>query len=218
MANIRLATWNVNSIRIRLELLRKLVEQYHPDIICLQEVKAKPEDFPFDEVKSLGYPHIALYSQAGYNGVVILSKQAFCGECKHNWVGKEDARHISVFLPNNIELDNIYIPAGGDIPDPIANLSFAHKLTFMDDVAEYAGQNPAALCRNFKLSTGRSIFNCLLEIRIDFAYKLLENSDFSITQVAYESGFKNISHFNHKFKLMAGISPLEYRKTHQTKK
>lgn len=88
----------------------------------------------------------------------------------------------------------------------------------LDDVAEYAGQNPAALCRNFKLSTGRSIFNCLLEIRIDFAYKLLENSDFSITQVAYESGFKNISHFNHKFKLMAGISPLEYRKTHQTKK
>ena len=137
MANIRLATWNVNSIRIRLELLRKLVEQYHPDIICLQEVKAKPEDFPFDEVKSLGYPHIALYSQAGYNGVAILSKQAFCGECKHNWVGKEDARHISVFLPNNIELDNIYIPAGGDIPDPIANLSFAHKLTFMDDIAEY---------------------------------------------------------------------------------
>ena len=60
MANIRLATWNVNSIRIRLELLRKFVEQYHPDIICLQEVKAKPEDFPFDEVKSLGYPHIAL--------------------------------------------------------------------------------------------------------------------------------------------------------------
>ena len=74
-----------------------------------------------------------------------------------------------------------------------------------------------ALCRNFKQSTGRSIFNCLLEIRIDFAYKLLVNSDFSIIQVAYESGFRNISHFNHKFKEMSGLSPLEYRRAHQGK-
>ena len=84
-------------------------------------------------------------------------------------------------------------------------------------VAGYAGQNPTALCRNFKQSTGRSIFNCLLEIRIDFAYKLLVNSDFSIIQVAYESGFRNISHFNHKFKEMSGLSPLEYRRAHQGK-
>lgn len=95
--------------------------------------------------------------------------------------------------------------------------NFKRDIT-LTEVAEYAGQNPAALCRNFKMSTGRSIFNCLLEIRIDFAYKLLENSDFSITQVAFESGFKNISHFNHKFKLMAGLSPLEYRKTHKNKR
>ena len=67
-------------------------------------------------------------------------------------------------------------------------------------MAGYAGQNPTALCRNFKQSTGRSIFNCLLEIRID-----------------YESGFRNISHFNHKFKEISGLSPLEYRRAHQTK-
>lgn len=87
----------------------------------------------------------------------------------------------------------------------------------LEQVAEYAGQNPTALCRNFKQSTGRSIFNCLLEIRIDFAYKLLANSDFSIIQVAYESGFRNISHFNHKFKEMSGLSPLEYRRSHRAK-
>lgn len=87
----------------------------------------------------------------------------------------------------------------------------------LEQVASYAGQNPTALCRNFKLSTGRSIFTCLLEIRVDFAYKLLVNSDFSIIQVAYESGFRNISHFNHKFKEMSGLSPLEYRRAHQAK-
>lgn len=85
----------------------------------------------------------------------------------------------------------------------------------LKDIAEYAGQNHTALCRNFKQSTGKNIFVCLLEIRIEFAYKLLTNSDFSIIQVAYEAGFSNISHFNHKFKQLSGISPTEYRKIHR---
>lgn len=94
--------------------------------------------------------------------------------------------------------------------------NFKEPIT-LEQVAAFAGQNPTALCRNFKQSTGRSIFTCLMEIRIDFAYKLLTNSDFSIIQVAYEAGFRNISHFNHKFKEMSGLSPLEYRKTHRAK-
>ncbi len=137
MPKFRLVTWNVNSIRIRLELLRKLVAEQNPDILCLQEIKAKPEDFPFDEIEALGYKHIALYSQAGYNGVGIFSKYHFEEEEKQDWVGKRDARHIKVRLFDDIEINNIYIPAGGDIPDPLENISFAHKLTFMDDIAEY---------------------------------------------------------------------------------
>lgn len=134
---IKLATWNVNSIRIRMELLKKLVEQENPDIICLQEVKAKKEDFPFAEVEALGFPHIALYSMPGYNGVAILSKLELRDIEEKNWVGKTDARHIKATILDDIEINNIYIPAGGDIPDAIENLSFAHKLTFMDDIAEY---------------------------------------------------------------------------------
>ena len=48
---LKLATWNVNSIRIRLALLEKLAQKENPDIVCLQEVKAKEEDFPFDDIK-----------------------------------------------------------------------------------------------------------------------------------------------------------------------
>ena len=139
--NFRFATWNVNSVRIRLELLKKFVEAENPDILCLQEVKAKKEDFPFDEVRALGYPHIALYSQAGYNGVAILSKYALSYVEELNWVGKTDARHIKAVLFDEIELHNIYIPAGGDIPGPIATLTFANKLPFMEDVAEYWEQH-----------------------------------------------------------------------------
>lgn len=108
--SFKLVTWNVNSIRIRLELLKKLVEDENPDVICLQEVKAKKEDFPFEEVKNLGYPEIALYGMAGYNGVAILSKTPLKDIEEKNWVGKTDARHITAKVFDDIEINNIYIP------------------------------------------------------------------------------------------------------------
>lgn len=140
MRTIKLVTWNVNSIRIRLSLLQKLAQKYAPDVICLQEVKAKEQDFPFADIKSLGYEYIALYSMPGYNGVAILSKQPLENIESKDWVGKSDARHIKACI-KDIEINNIYIPAGGDIPDPIENLSFAHKLCFMDDMSEYYEQH-----------------------------------------------------------------------------
>lgn len=141
MASFKLVTWNVNSIRIRLDLLELLASLTSPDIICLQEVKAKTEDFPFESIRNMGYEHIALYGQAGYNGVAILSKFPLEQIEQKNWVGKQDARHIKACVFDGVEINNIYIPAGGDIPDPIANLSFAHKLCFMDDIAEYYEQH-----------------------------------------------------------------------------
>ena len=133
----KLMTWNVNSIRIRLKLLKKIVDAENPDVICLQEVKAKEEDFPFEAVYDLGYPHVALYGMAGYNGVAILSRTNLKNIQKQDWVGKSDARHIKAEIFDDIEINDLYIPAGGDIPDPVLNLSFAHKLTFMDDISEY---------------------------------------------------------------------------------
>lgn len=79
------------------------------------------------------------------------------------------------------------------------------------DVADYAGRNPSALCRSFKSATGRTLFGCLMEIRMDQAYRLLTGTDFTVLQIAKECGFPSISHFNHKFLEMTGVSPLEYR-------
>lgn len=150
----KLASWNVNSIRIRMDLLKKFVEAEQPDVICIQEVKAKEEDFPFAEVRALGYLHIALYGMAGYNGVCILSKMPLTNIHRRDWVGKTDARHICATVCDDIEINNIYIPAGGDIPDPILNLSFAHKLSFMDDVAEWWEQNRAECCQKKMIICG----------------------------------------------------------------
>ena len=154
MDAFKLVTWNVNSIRIRLEPLRLLCQLTHPDIVCLQEVKAKEEDFPFDEVKKAGFEHVALYGMAGYNGVAILSRHPLKNIQKKDWVGKKDARHIVATVFDDIEINDIYIPAGGDIPDPVANLAFAHKLCFMDDIAEYYEQRKATLAQKKMLLCG----------------------------------------------------------------
>lgn len=154
MDSFKLATWNTNSIRIRLDELRLLCRLAEPDIICLQEVKAKDEDFPWEEIKSLGFAHLAVYGQPSYNGVAILSKFPLKEICRHDWVGKHDARHISAQVFDGIEINSLYIPAGGDIPDPIENLAFAHKLCFMDDIAEYYEQHKPALAAHKMILCG----------------------------------------------------------------
>lgn len=145
MSSFKLITWNVNSIRIRLDSLNLLTSLTSPDVVCLQEIKSKEEDFPFDSIRKMGYDYIGLYGQAGYNGVAILSKFPLQQIETKNWVGKRDARHIKAKIFDDIEINNIYIPAGGDIPDPITNLSFAHKLCFMDDISEYFEQHHTEL-------------------------------------------------------------------------
>ncbi|MBT5107319.1 MAG: exodeoxyribonuclease III [Rhodospirillaceae bacterium] len=131
---MRLATWNINSIRLRIDLLKRLTEEQSPDVICLQETKVVDDLFPADAVKALGYLHIAFHGMKGYNGVAILSRQPLEAVESLQWCGKQDCRHLSAVLPGDIELHNFYVPAGGDTPDPEENDKFAHKLAFLDEM------------------------------------------------------------------------------------
>ena len=83
-----------------------------------------------------------------YNGVAILSKVPFTAKNIHHRCGKEDCRHIEVALDTGADpvlLDNLYIPAGGDIPDPDLNVKFAHKLDFYREMAQwFADRKPKA--------------------------------------------------------------------------
>jgi len=140
---MRLATWNINSVRLRLPLLKKLVEMENPDIICLQETKTPDEHFPAQAIEEIGYPHMHFHGMKGYNGVAILSKYPFIANDTHNRVNREDCRHISAKfgqdnpLGKEFELHNLYIPAGGDEPDISANDKYKHKLDFVDEMAEW---------------------------------------------------------------------------------
>lgn len=133
---MRLATWNINSIRLRQNLVQRLAESHAPDILCLQETKTPDEHFPFEEMKAAGYEHVHIQGMKGYNGQAILSKIPFIATEIHHRCGKEDCRHIAAKF-DGFELHNLYIPAGGDEPDPLVNEKFAHKLDFVEEMTRW---------------------------------------------------------------------------------
>lgn len=134
---MNIVTWNINSVRLRIDNLARVAKELDADVICLQETKAHDDVFPAAAIAALGYPHQAISGMKSYNGVAILSRLPLAKIGTRNWCGKEDCRHVFATLPNGIELHSVYIPAGGDIPDPDANPKFAHKLRFLDDLAAW---------------------------------------------------------------------------------
>lgn len=134
---MRLATWNINSVRLRLPLLERLIDEEKPDVICLQETKTPDEFFPREALAKKGFKHQHICGMKGYNGVAILSRHPISTPKVKHWCGKEDCRHVYVRLEDGTELHCVYVPAGGDLPDPKANPKFAHKLQFLDELAAH---------------------------------------------------------------------------------
>ena len=143
---MRILTWNINSVRLRIGLLRRVMETCDPDIICLQETKTPDEHFPLSEVERAGYYHTHIHGMKSYNGVAILSKIPFSTTEIYHRVGKEDCRHVAVKIDaagflKPVEVHCLYIPAGGDEPDPVINDKFAHKLGFVDEMTNWFKKN-----------------------------------------------------------------------------
>lgn len=133
---MNIMTWNINSVRLRAELVLKAADILKADVICLQETKTPDEFFPHDVFDAAGFKYRHINGMKGYNGVAILSRIPFMGTGIHSRVEREDCRHIAVSFPE-FELHNLYIPAGGDIPDRDQNEKFGHKLDFVDDLTGY---------------------------------------------------------------------------------
>jgi exodeoxyribonuclease III len=140
---LTLATWNINSVRLRIGLVRRFLETQSPDVLYLQETKSPDEFFPREVFEELGYRHMLVHGMKGYNGVATLSRLPLAGPRTQSWCAREDCRHVVTELPGGIELHNLYIPAGGDVPDPELNPKFAHKLQFLDEVTQwFAADSP----------------------------------------------------------------------------
>ncbi|AHK72283.1 exodeoxyribonuclease 3 [Gluconobacter oxydans DSM 3504] len=145
---MRLITWNINSLRLRLPLLKQIVEQENPDIVCLQETKVPDPLFPAQALAEMGLPHQIYKGMKGYNGVAILSRYELQSvDGTPDWCTRSDCRHVaaSIATPAGpILLHDFYVPAGGDIPDPEENEKFAHKLAFVDEATSWFTSTPPA--------------------------------------------------------------------------
>ncbi|WP_017931542.1 exodeoxyribonuclease III [Robiginitomaculum antarcticum] len=142
MSTIKIATWNINSVRLRIEQVIRFLKEQDIDVLCLQEIKCEEPQFPYDPFREAGYEHIEVSGMKGYHGTATVSKiplerlpTAFCP--------REEARHVSTRIvvgKTDFELHNFYIPAGGDIADPVENLKFKHKLDFLATMNAYFTQ------------------------------------------------------------------------------
>lgn len=136
---IKLTTWNINSVRLRLPTIERFIQTQQPDILLLQEIKCENTQFPYQDLHALGYNFIEVNGQKAYHGVATLSRLPLT-RLETHFCPHHEARHLStrVNIPDHtFELHNFYIPAGGDIPDPDTNPKFAHKLDFLNTMQAY---------------------------------------------------------------------------------
>lgn len=132
-----LATWNINSVRLREGLVARLLSEEAPDILCLQECKSPVEKIPVEAFQALGYTHMVARGQKGYNGVAILSKLPLQDAGSVDFAGLGHARHVAARLENGVVIHNCYVPAGGDIPDRAENEKFGQKLDFLTHMRDH---------------------------------------------------------------------------------
>ena len=134
MTSLSIANWTVNSVRLRADMIARYAAERTPDILCLQEIKCREAEFPASVFAKLGYHHLAVSGQKGMHGVATLSKRPLevletPDFCRHG-----EARTLRVRI-EGLDIDNLYVPAGGDDPDPDANPKFDHKLDFVARMA-----------------------------------------------------------------------------------
>ena len=134
---MRTATWNVNSVRQRLDHLLFWLKETQPDVVCLQEIKCLDEAFPRGEVEAAGY-NVATHVQKTFNGVAILSKSPV--EVTRGLPGDdadEQARYIEAIVPHGagvVRVASIYLPNG----NPPATDKYTYKLAWMDRLIAHA--------------------------------------------------------------------------------
>ena len=93
---LRVASWNINSVRFRREIVERFLREEAPDVLCLQETKARDTDFPHDLFAPLGYKYRAICGQPMHHGVATLSRIPFTDDLRHDWQDNGEARHIGI--------------------------------------------------------------------------------------------------------------------------
>jgi exodeoxyribonuclease III len=151
---MKIASWNINSVRARIDIVARFLTEEAPDILCLQETKTEDGTFPAKAFRDLGYGHIVLNGQKMHHGVAIVSRVPVVEDHRHDWQDNGEARHIGVMLPNGVRLENVYIPAGGDVPDRDLNPKFGQKLDFLGRMTRWSEglETPTIMVGDFNVA------------------------------------------------------------------
>lgn len=155
---IRIASWNINSVRARIDIVERFLKEEAPDILCLQETKVIDGLFPEGLFRQLGYRHMMINGQPMHHGVAIVSKVPLINRKVEDWQANGEARHISaeinVECAKGVRVDNVYIPAGGDIPDREINTKFGQKLDFLTRMTDWSKgvSTPTILTGDFNVA------------------------------------------------------------------
>ena len=140
---MKIATWNINGVRARIENLKAWLKNADPDVVCLQEIKSVNEAFPADALDGSGY-NLALHGEKGFNGVAILSKRPI-EDVLTNLPGDDtdtQARYIEAAISGDggiVRVSSIYLPNG----NPLGSEKFPYKLAWMDRLIAHAGNRLA---------------------------------------------------------------------------
>ena len=154
---VSIATWNINSVRLRIDQVERLLVEQAPDVLCLQEIKCAEHLFPHAMFERLGYTHRAVHGQKGYHGVATVSRIPLRELTRNDWQANGEARHVGVELlgpGQGLVVENVYIPAGGDVPDRTVNPKFGQKLDFLERMADWADRldRPTLLLGDFNIA------------------------------------------------------------------
>lgn len=150
---MRILTWNVNSLRMRLERLLLVLERHRPDVACLQELKIADEEFPALELKGAGY-HASLVGQKTYNGVAVLTRKPHSRVERSlgNGVDDPQARFIACAV-DGVRVLSVYVPNGGEV----GSEKWLYKLEWLLWLRHYLDraedrEGPLALCGDFNVA------------------------------------------------------------------
>ena len=157
MRMVKIATWNINSVRLRIDQVTRFLMEEQPDVLCLQEIKVAENLFPHAPFEELGYTHRAVHGQKGYHGVATVSRLPLRELSRHDWQDNGEARHVGVEVggaAKGMLLENVYIPAGGDVPDRAVNDKFGQKLDFLERMARWAEtvDRPSMIVGDFNIA------------------------------------------------------------------
>ncbi len=145
---MKIATWNVNSIKSRVDHVLKWCEVNNPDVLCLQETKCVDEKFPYQRLRAIGYPHVEHLGERAYNGVAIISKHPL-SDVQKNLPGHpaNAPRRMIAATINDVRLVNVYAPHG----TKLGSDKFTFKLDWIKSLRAYFES---------KFTTGDNVLLC----------------------------------------------------------